>query len=101
MANLFPPAQPVPAAGGFPPRSSENVARRLAPMTLALMMALGAGAVGAVPDPADLRAAVTVQKMTLDEKLKLVFGYFSTDFKVGAKPKEGVPFTAGFVYGVE
>ena len=46
---------------------------------------------------AEQRARALVQRMTLDEKLKLVFGYFSTDFKGVARPREGVPQAAGFI----
>ncbi len=54
----------------------------------------------AAPDP-DARAAKAVAQMTLDEKIAMVFGYFSSDFKGVKHPKEGVPFSAGFIYGVE
>ncbi|WP_229487433.1 beta-glucosidase [Pseudoduganella lutea] len=63
-------------------------------------MAADAAADGRKTDP-DQRARATVAAMTLDEKIQTVFGYFSTDFKGTAKPKEGVPFTAGFIPGVE
>jgi beta-glucosidase len=49
----------------------------------------------------DERAAKAVAQMTMDEKIQTVFGYFSTDFKGVARPKEGVPQAAGFLYGVE
>lgn len=51
-------------------------------------------------DP-DQRARKTVSAMTLDEKIKLVFGYFSSDFPNSTRPKEGIGGAAGFVYGVE
>jgi beta-glucosidase len=51
-------------------------------------------------DP-DQAAAQLVAKMTVQEKIQTLFGYFSTDFKGVARPKEGVPQAAGFVYGVE
>ena len=49
----------------------------------------------------DERAAKAVSAMTTPEKIQTVFGYFSTDFKGVARPKEGVPQAAGFLYGVE
>ncbi|MTV37750.1 beta-glucosidase [Duganella radicis] len=51
-------------------------------------------------DP-DQRALKTLSAMTLDEKIKLVFGYFSTDLENSTKPREGIQGAAGFVYGVE
>jgi beta-glucosidase len=62
-------------------------------------LAQGAPAVPVVD--ATQRAAATVAAMTLPEKIQTVFGYFSTDYQGTAKPAEGVPFTAGFVRGVE
>lgn len=50
---------------------------------------------------ADQRAAQLVSQMTMQEKIQTVFGYFSTDYKGVARPKEGVPQAAGFLYGVE
>jgi len=48
----------------------------------------------------DERAAAAVRKMTLDEKLQLVFGYFASDWQ-GKKPPEGVRYgSAGFVPGI-
>jgi beta-glucosidase len=68
-------------------------------MTLALMAALcGQFAQAATPDE---RAAQAVSQMTMAEKIQTVFAYFSTDFKGVARPKEGVPQAAGFIYGVE
>lgn len=49
----------------------------------------------------DERAAGIVARMSMAEKIQTVFGYFSTDFKGVARPKEGVPQAAGFVYGIE
>ena len=49
----------------------------------------------------DERAAKAVAQMTMDEKIQTVFGYFSTDFKGMTKPKDGVPLSAGFLYGIE
>lgn len=69
---------------------------------LAALCAAGAQ-VQAQAQPADpaQRAKATVAQMTQEEKLKLVFGYFSTDFNGVARPKEGINYTAGFIHGVE
>src|SRR3954451_15547160 len=49
---------------------------------------------------ADERAAAAVSKMTLDEKLTLVFGYFGSDWQ-GKKPPAGVRYgSAGYVPGI-
>ncbi len=50
----------------------------------------------------DQRATLAVAQMTTDEKLALVFGYFSTDFepKKYVAPKEGREGAAGYVPGV-
>ncbi len=49
----------------------------------------------------DTQAVGTVAAMTLDEKLRLVFGYFPGEIK-GQRPEAGgVPMSAGFVPGVE
>ncbi|HEX6784773.1 MAG TPA: beta-glucosidase [Sphingomicrobium sp.] len=53
----------------------------------------------AVPT-AEERAAAAVSKMTLDEKLQLVFGYFATDWQ-GKHPPAGVRYgSAGYVPGI-
>ncbi|MFP5391963.1 MAG: glycosyl hydrolase, partial [Gammaproteobacteria bacterium] len=65
---------------------------------LCTLIAQSAQAQGVNPDE---RAAKALSQMTADEKIQTVFGYFSTDFKGIAKPKEGVPQAAGFLYGVE
>jgi len=48
------------------------------------------------------RADLAVKEMTLDEKLKLVFGYFGMDHegKKTKRPQESHDQSAGFVYGV-
>lgn len=49
---------------------------------------------------AEERAADAVSKMTLDEKLQLVFSYFATDWQ-GQHPPAGVRYgSAGFVPGI-
>jgi len=126
MKKPLPSDYPVLACADSSARFFENVVKRCIPAAVALLCAFGstaalaaeaseqAGAApaqvqrGAAPaaKPATLsaseqRARQLVGQMSLDEKLRLVFGYFSTDFKGVAKPAEGVPYTAGFVYGVE
>ena len=50
----------------------------------------------------DERAAAMVAQMTLDEKLTLVRGFFSSDFPPAgyAAPPEGRPGSAGYVPGI-
>jgi beta-glucosidase len=51
---------------------------------------------------ADQRAELAVKAMTLDEKLKLVYGYLGADSKDKnmTRPEESHKQSAGFVYGV-
>ena len=51
----------------------------------------------------DERAAAMIAQMTLDEKLTLVRGFFSSDFPPAGytAPPEGRPGTAGYVPGIE
>jgi beta-glucosidase len=56
---------------------------------------------------AEARADLILKEMTLAEKLQLTFGYFSTDnkwqitpIKNYVYPKDGRPFSAGFVPGI-
>jgi beta-glucosidase len=51
---------------------------------------------------ADQRTALILGKMTRDEKLKLVFGYFATDFppKNYKRPEGGREGSAGYVPGI-
>jgi beta-glucosidase len=55
----------------------------------------------AAPSP-DNRAAALVRRMTREEKLTLVFGYFGTDFpsKKFLTPKESRPGSAGYIPGI-
>jgi beta-glucosidase len=48
------------------------------------------------------RAELVVKEMTLDEKLKLVFGYLGADYetKKTKRPAESHKQSAGFIYGV-
>ncbi|GAA0315419.1 beta-glucosidase [Sphingomonas oligophenolica] len=50
----------------------------------------------------DARAVALIAKMTRDEKLSLVFGYFGTDFpsKKYLTPKGALPGSAGYVPGI-
>ncbi|HEY0064075.1 MAG TPA: glycoside hydrolase family 3 N-terminal domain-containing protein, partial [Telluria sp.] len=57
--------------------------------------------VHAAPANPDERAAQVVSQMTLDEKIRTVFGYFSSDIKGVKHPEKGVPYTAGYIQGVE
>jgi beta-glucosidase len=57
---------------------------------------------------AEARADLILKEMTLAEKLQLTFGYFSTDAKWSITPiknfvfpAEGLPYSAGFVPGIE
>ena len=71
--------------------------KRLA-CALAALFAASAGAqvTNTGTDPQQ-RASALVAQMTQEEKLRLVFGYFSTDFNGVARPKEGINYTAGFM----
>jgi beta-glucosidase len=51
------------------------------------------------PGP-DERAAAAVSKMTLDEKLQLVFGYFASDWHGEKPPSDARYGSAGFVPGI-
>ena len=70
----------------------------------ALLMACSVSAVAATAQPAstsaDQRAADTVSKMTLDEKLQLVFGYFATEWQGTKPPAAGRYGSAGYVPGI-
>jgi beta-glucosidase len=48
------------------------------------------------------RTELALKEMTMDEKLKLVFGYFGTDapWKNFKRPVESITQSAGFVYGI-
>lgn len=51
---------------------------------------------------AEQRTDLVLKEMTMDEKLKLVFGYFGTDapWKNFKRPVESITQSAGFVYGI-
>jgi beta-glucosidase len=51
---------------------------------------------------ADERARLALAAMTLDEKLKLVYGYLGADMesKKTTRPAASLPQSAGFIYGV-
>lgn len=102
MKKSSPSGFPAKPRKRFSTRLSENVVKLCIPAAVALLCAVGpASALDARnTELHEQRARQLVGQMTLDEKLKLVFGYFSTDFKGVAKPPEGVPYSAGFVYGI-
>ena len=74
----------------------------------ALLVACATIAVPATAQPADVsagqsavqRAADTLSKMTLDEKLQLVFGYFATEWQGTKPPSAGRYGSAGYVPGI-
>jgi beta-glucosidase len=68
-------------------------------LAFALAASLCAPALAAAQDP-DERAAKLVAQMTPEEKVQLVFGYFSTEFKGVKRPAAGIDGTAGFIAGV-
>ncbi len=78
-------------------RHPEKMSQRWA---LALSAALCTQFAYAAPADPDQQAAKTVAAMTIDEKIQTVFGYFSTDFNGTPRPKEGIPFAAGFLPGI-
>jgi beta-glucosidase len=59
-----------------------------------------AASTNAQPANAEQRAADAVSKMTLDEKLSLVFGYFASDWQGKKPPAEGRYGSAGYVPGI-
>ena len=71
-------------------------------LLLSSALLLSASALAAPSDP-DSRADALVKSMTQTEKLRLVFGYFATDFpSKGYKAIEGgVSYSAGYVPGIE
>ena len=60
---------------------------------------IGAAAM-AEPATADERSAAAVSKMTLDEKLSLVLGYFASDWQGKKPPAAGRYGSAGYVPGI-
>jgi beta-glucosidase len=81
---------------------------------LAVAVSLAAVAAAQAPDPAagrawmntalspDARAELAIGRMTREEKLQIVFGYFGTDFapKNFTTPREARPGSAGYVPGI-
>jgi beta-glucosidase len=65
----------------------------------AIPVALGTAAMAQAPTP-DQRAAAAVGKMTLDEKLSLVLGYFASDWQGKKPPASGRYGSAGYVPGI-
>src|SRR3954470_3478835 len=79
----------------------ESAMHRSYQVRIAVLMACAAPAIAAAapPGPGE-RAEAAVSKMTLDEKLLLIFGYFATDWQ-GKHPPAGVRYgSAGFVPGM-
>ncbi len=81
-------------------------------VTTAIGMVLGGAAIAAVPADKpwldtrltpDARADLILHQMTADEKLVLVFGYFSTDapWKAYTRPAGAPADAAGFIPGIE
>lgn len=86
-------------------------ARPLSGLILLLLAGAPAGSAGAPPAErpwmnaalgAGERTQLLLAAMTQDEKLKLLFGYFSSDapWKNFKRPAEGVPQAAGYVPGI-
>jgi beta-glucosidase len=95
----------------FPFSPEDKPVHRLATIkkTIAVLLAAACcgGALAAEPWMntklgADERAGLVLREMTLDEKLKLVFGYFGADQeqKKFKRPQPSHDQSAGFVYGV-
>jgi beta-glucosidase len=97
----------------FPFSPEDQPVHRPAPFKKIIVMLCAAaccgGAAAAAPAPwmntklgADERANLVLREMTLDEKLKLVFGYFGGDdkWKKTKRPAPAYDQSAGFVYGV-
>jgi beta-glucosidase len=68
---------------------------------LALGAALAVQFAQAAPDAAQQRADQLVSQMTIDEKIKMVFGYFGSEFAGKQPPKAALPQSAGYVNGIE
>ena len=75
--------------------------RRTQGFRIALLIACAAPAVAASAQTGpDERAAAAVGKMTLDEKLQLVLGYFGSDWQGKKPPAEARYGSAGYVPGI-
>jgi beta-glucosidase len=68
--------------------------------TAALVPGTSVGAQPVGGATAEQRAADAASKMTLDEKLTLVFGYFASDWQGKKPPAEGRYGSAGYVPGI-
>jgi beta-glucosidase len=75
---------------------------RLQPSRWALVLAAAFAAqfAQAAPDAAELRADGIVAKMTMDEKIDLVFGHFGTDQPGKPAPAGSLAQSAGYVKGI-
>lgn len=75
--------------------------RRTQGFRIALLIACAVPAVAASAQAGpDERAAAAVSKMTLDEKLQLVLGYFGSDWQGKKPPAEARYGSAGYVPGI-
>jgi beta-glucosidase len=76
--------------------------RRAIRFTFLLACSVTASVAAAQPlgPNAEQRAADTLAKMTLDEKLQLVFGYFATEWQGTKPPAAGRYGSAGYVPGI-
>jgi beta-glucosidase len=64
------------------------------------LVALGTASIAQAQASPQERAAAAVGKMTQDEKLKLVFGYFGSDWQGKKPPAEARYGSAGYVPGI-
>jgi beta-glucosidase len=69
-------------------------------LTVAVMSLAAVSAASMAQPGPDERAAAAVSKMTLDEKLQLVFGYFGSDWQGKKPPAEARYGSAGYVPGI-
>src|SRR4030088_553356 len=102
------------AARAPPGREGFNLIRIIASGLVVLLATLTSASSGAAEQPqpdkpwmnpaldADSRSRLLLGAMTRDEKLTLVFGYYSNDapWKNFKKPKEGLEQSAGYVGGI-
>ena len=69
-------------------------------LTGAALLLVSVGTAGMAQPSADERAESAVSKMTLDEKLSLVFGYFASDWQGKKPPAQARYGSAGYVPGI-
>jgi len=73
---------------------------RISLLAGATMLSTGFGSGSLARPSPDRRADAVVKKMTLDEKLTLVFGYFASDWQGKKPPAEARYGSAGYVPGI-